>query len=133
MNFNQRTAEGWVPVIISVTPAGGELRYTALYEKKNVGSFVASQVLDPGQYQAEFDRQAAAGRTLVYLNAYNDVGPRFTAIWYSKANPACVRHALTPPDFNAELDAQRGKGLLTRALTGYEEGTNVYYAAFWTR
>ena len=87
----------------------------------------------PGQYQAEFDRQAAAGRTLVYLNAYSDGGPRFTAILYSNANPAYVRHALTPPDFHAELDAQRGKGLLTRALTGYEEGTNVYYAAFWTR
>jgi hypothetical protein len=133
MNFNQRTAEGWIPVIISVTPAGRELRYTALYEKKHVGGFVASQVLDPGEYQAEFDRQAAAGRTLVYLNAYDDGGARFTAIWHSKANLAYVRHGLTPPDFQAELDAQRAKGLLTRALTGYEEGRNVYYAAFWTK
>jgi hypothetical protein len=38
-----------------------------------------------------------------------------------------------PPDFHAELDAERGKGLLTRVLTGYEENTKVYYAAFWTK
>jgi Polyglycine hydrolase-like, structural repeat len=133
MNFNQRTAEGSVPVIISVTPEGRELRYSALYEKKDVGGFVASQVLDLAQYQAEFDRQAAAGRTLVYLNAYDDGGARFTAIWYSKTNPAYVRHGLTPADFQAELDAQRAKGLLTRAVTGYEEGREVYYAAFWTK
>jgi hypothetical protein len=132
-NFNQRIAEGWVPTIISVTPAGGERRYTALYEKKDVGGFQASQVLDPGQYQAEFDRQAAAGRKLVYLNTYNDGGARFTAIWYSNADPAYVRHALTAPAFHAELVAQRSKGLLTRALTGYEDGRNFYYAAFWTR
>jgi hypothetical protein len=132
-NFNQQTAEGWVPVIISVAPAGGELRYTALYEKKDVGGFVASQVLDPGEYQAEFNRQGAAGRKLVYLNAYNHGGAQFTAIWYSNANPAYVRHALTPPDLHAELNAQRAKRLLTRALTGYEDGRNVYYAAFWTR
>jgi hypothetical protein len=132
-NFEQRIAEGWVPTIISVTPAGGERRYTALYEKKDVGGFQASQVLDPQQYQAEFDRQVAAGRKLVYLNTYDDGGARFTAIWYSNAAPAYVRHALTAPAFHSELDAQRAKGLLTRALTGYEDGGNVYYAAFWTR
>jgi hypothetical protein len=132
-NFNQRTAEGWVPTIISVTPVGGERRYTALYEKKAVGGFQASQVLDPQQYQAEFDRQAAAGRKLVYLNTYNDGGARFTAIWYSNAEPAYARHALRAPAFHEELDAQRAKGLLTRALTGYEDGRNVFYAAFWTR
>jgi hypothetical protein len=132
--FDQLTNEGWRPVIISVTPWGGARSYTALYEKKDVGSFVAQQVLDATQYQAAINQQAAAGRKLVYLNAYNDpAGARFTAIWHSNAATPYARHGIEALDYYAEANAQRAKGLLTRAVTGYMDGSNVRYAGFWAK
>jgi hypothetical protein len=132
--FNQLTAEGWVPVIISVAPWGGARYYTALYEKKDVGGFAAWQVLDTNQYQATFNQQAAAGRKLVYLNAYNDsAGPRFTAIWYSNAVSPYARHNIDPLDYYALANEQSKNGLLTRVVTGYTVGTSLRYAAFWSK
>jgi polyglycine hydrolase-like protein len=132
--FNQLTAQGWVPVIISVAPWGGARYYTALYEKKAVGGFAAWQTLDTSQYQAQINQQAAAGRKLVYLNAYNDpAGPRFTAIWYSNAPVPYARHGIDPYDYYGLADAQRKNGLLTRAVTGYMVGSTPRYAAFWSK
>jgi hypothetical protein len=132
--FNQLTAQGWVPAIISVAPWGGARYYTALYEKKAVGGFAAWQTLDASQYQAQINQQAAAGRKLVYLNAYNDqAGPRFTAIWYSNAAVPYARHGIDPLGYYALADAQRANGLLTRAVTGYTDGTSPRYAAFWSK
>jgi hypothetical protein len=132
--FDQLTSEGWRPVIISVTPSGGARYYTALYEKKDVGSFVSQQVLDANHYQAEMNRQSAAGRNLVYLNAYNDsAGARFTAIWYSNAVRPYARHGLNALDYSAVANAQRAKGPLTRAVTGYTENSSVRCAGFWSK
>jgi hypothetical protein len=132
--FNQLTAQGWVPAIISVAPWGGARYYTALYEKKAVGGFAAWQTLNASQYQAQINQQAAAGRKLVYLNAYNDqAGPRFTAIWYSNAAVSYARHGIDPYDYYALADAQRKNGLLTRAVTGYMLGSTPRYAAFWSK
>ena len=134
MRVAELTAEGWRPMIISVTPLGGARHYSALYEKKDVGAFVAQQVLDAGQYQAAINQQAAAGRKLVYLNAYNDpAGPRFTAIWHTNAAAPYARHGIDPLDYYEEAKALRAKGLLTRALVGYMDGTNLRYAGFWTK
>jgi hypothetical protein len=132
--FDQLTREGWRPVIISVAPSGGARSSTALYEKKDVGSFVSQQALDANRYEAEMNRQSAAGRKLVYLNAYNDsAGARFTAIWYSLAVKPYARARLNARDYSALASAQRAKGLLTRAVTAYTEGSSVRYAAFWTK
>jgi hypothetical protein len=132
--FDQLTGEGWRPVIISVTPSGGARYYTALYQKKDVGSFVSQQVLDATHYQAEMNQQSAAGRKLVYLNAYNDsAGARFTAIWYANAVKPYARHGINARDYPAVANTQRAKGLLTRAVTGYTDGSSVRYAAFWSK
>ena len=132
--FDQLTREGWRPVIISVAPSGGARYYTAVYEKKDVGSFVSQQALDANHYEAEMNRQSAAGRNLVYLNAYNDsTGARFTAIWYSNAVKPYARQRINGRDYPAVANAQRAKGLLTRAVTGYTEGTRVRYAGFWSK
>ena len=108
--FNQRTAEGYRPVVISVVSSGGR-RYTAFYEKRNVGSFWAKQVLSAQAYQTEFNAQAANGRKLVYINAYTDGGqPRFTAIWWSSpATWPYARHGLSGSQYQAEFDTQLGK------------------------
>ena len=57
---------------------------------------------------------------------------RFTAIWYSNAAVPYARHGIDPLDYFALAKAQRARGLLTRAVTGYTEGTNLRYAGFWS-
>lgn len=132
--FDQLTRAGWRPVIISVALAGGARSYTALYEKKDVGSFVSQQALDASRFEAEMSRQSAAGRALVYLNAYNDsAGARFTAIWYSNAVKPYVRARISARDYAALANTQRAKGLLTRAVTGYTDASSIRYAAFWSK
>jgi len=131
--FNQRTAEGWRPVIISVASVGGDRRYTALYEKKSVGSYFTLSGLTSAQYQTAFNENAAAGRKLVYVNGFTEAGQiRFTAIWHSApAGWPYARHNLTSSQYQTEFNSQLGQGRLTRAVTGYEYGGQAYYAAFW--
>ena len=119
--------------MISVTSVGGVRRYAGLYEKKDVGSYWTKNVLSAADYQTTFNQQAAAGRKLVYVNAYNDSGGvRFTAIWYSKpATWPYARHGLTSSQYQSEFDSQLAQGHLTRAVTGYDSGGQAYYAAFW--
>jgi hypothetical protein len=132
--FNHHVQHGYAPVLISVTPSGGQRWYTALYEKKDVGTFWAKQTVPAADYQTEFTQQANAGRKLVYLNAYNDgaAGVRFTAIWHSKATWPYARHGLTSGQYQAEFDLRLKQGLLTRGVTGYDWGGQPYYAGYWT-
>lgn len=133
--FDDLTKDGWRPINISPVVVGGDRAYTALYEQRDVGSFIAKSSLTPTEYQVQFDQNAAAGRRLVYLNAYTEGGgPRITAIWHQKPSATLIaRHGLSSGQYQAEFDTQLAKGLRTRAVTGYEEGDEHRFAAFWTK
>jgi len=97
-SFNSLTAQGWVPVNISVVSPGGQRTHAALYEKLDAGTFWTKNFMTPGEYQAEFDANVQAGRKLVYLNAYrHGSGTRLTAIWHQKAPTPLLSRAATPP------------------------------------
>jgi hypothetical protein len=134
-SFNDLTQQGWVPVKISVVSVNGTERYTALYEKKNVGSFIAKSRLTAAQYQAEFDANVRAGRELVYVNGYVHQGTTyFSAIWHQMGmTPLVARHHLTSAEYQDEFDTQLKNGYLTRAVTGYAVGASIRYAALWTK
>jgi murein DD-endopeptidase MepM/ murein hydrolase activator NlpD len=132
--FNTLTAQGYVPVCITAVEVNGDRIYAALYEKRNVGSFVAHSFMTPAEYQTEFDANAKAGRQLVYLNAYTYNGaPRIIAIWEQKAPPVVAHHGMTSSGYQAEFDAELAQGLLVRAVAGYEENGQARFAAFWTK
>jgi len=132
--FDELTADGWRPVIISVVSVGGERMHTALYEKENVGSFFTQNFLTADEYQTAFNDNDKAGRKLVYLNAYNHHGaPRFTAIWHSKAHAPAARHGMSSSEYQTEWQKQTANGLLTRAVTAYESGDKAIFAAFWSK
>jgi hypothetical protein len=134
--FDELTAGPWKPKNISVVSIGGQRYYTALYE--NLGAGVSSEArsfLTPAEYQQLFNENKQKGRHLVYLNAYEHQGqPRFTAIWNSA--PAAglkARHDLTGGQYQDEWEAARQAGLLTRAVTGYEDGGALRFAAVWRK
>jgi hypothetical protein len=134
--FDDLTPKGWRPVNVSAVSVGGQRSYAALYEKKDVGSFYVKSFLTPADYQTEFDANNVAGRHLAYLAAYtHDGGPRISAIWHQKpaVDVLVARHGLSSSQYQAEFDGALGAGLLTRAVTGYEQGGKARFAAYWTK
>jgi hypothetical protein len=132
--FDDLTRDGWRPVNITAVSPGGTRVYAGLYEKRDVGSFWTKTFMTPSEYQTEFDNNSKAGRKLVYLNAYtHQDGPRIIAIWHEKTAPAVARHGLSSSAYQQEFEARLGEGLLTRAVTGYEQADAARFAAFWTK
>ncbi|HEV7892792.1 MAG TPA: peptidoglycan DD-metalloendopeptidase family protein [Pyrinomonadaceae bacterium] len=134
--FDELTAGPWKPKNISVVSVGGQRFYTALYENLGAGvSSMAKSFMTPAEYQQQFNENKEKGRHLVYLNAYEHQGqPRFTAIWNSTPSGGLkARHDMTGAQYQDEWEAARKTGLLTRAVTGYEDGGSLRFAAFWMK
>jgi hypothetical protein len=125
--------QGYVAVNISAVVIAGARTYTALYEKRDVGSWDSGDFLTLVDYQSTFDANAKAGLHLVYLNAYTYLGsPRIVAIWYQKAPSGVARHNMTADEYQQEHDKEVSAGVLTRAVTGYENNGQPTFAALWT-
>lgn len=129
------TKDGYRPRNVSVVSSGGQRRYTALYEKADIGSWQAKSQLTATEYQQAFNSNAQQGRQVVYLNAYVHSGqPYFSAIWSSKANgPYKARHGLSSVQYQSEWQGNTSAGLLTRDVTGYSSGGSARYAAIWRK
>ena len=133
--FDDYANLGYRAVNVSVADiGGGNLRYTALYDKVPVDSFVAIANMTSAQYGVEFQVQAAAGRVLSYINGYPNQGiPNLTAIWNSQI-PATIiaRHDLTAEQLQRQIDEARAQGLTTQMVTGYQSGGGARFAGSWT-
>ena len=129
------TATGFRPRNVAVTSVGGERRYTALYEKVDLGSWQSKSQLTANEYQQAFNANDKAGRRLIYVNVYGHGGDTyFSAIWSSKAGATYkARHGLTSAQYQNEWEASTGAGLLTRAVSGYSAGGSARYAAIWRK
>jgi hypothetical protein len=129
------TANGYRPRNVSVASAGGQRRYTALYEKVDIGSWQAKSQLTPAEYQQAFDANRQQGRQVVYLNGYVHGGQAYlTAIWSSKPTAAFkARHGLSSSQYQTEWESATGSGLLTRYVSGYSGGGSARYAAVWRK
>jgi len=129
------TADGYRPRNVSVVSSGGQRRYSAIYEKADIGSWQAKSQLTAAEYQQAFDDNAKQKRHLVYVNAYMHGGqPQFSAIWSSKASGSYkARHGLTSAQYQNEWESSSGAGLPTRDVTGYSTGGSARYAAIWRK
>ena len=127
--------QGYRPRNVAVVSTGGQRRYTALYEKADIGNWQSKSQLTAAQYQQTVDANAQAGRQLVYVNAYVHGGqPYFSAIWSSKANGAYkARHGLSGSQYQNEWSNTTKAGYLTRDVTGYANGNSARYAAIWRK
>ena len=133
--LDELTAKGFRPKNISVVSDGGSRRYTALYEKADVGSWQAKSQLTPAEYQALFNENDGKGRQVVYLNGYTLGGaPFLVAIWNAKTPAASKsRHGLSGAAYQDEWESARAGGMLTRTVTGYRDGGSTVYAAVWRK
>ncbi len=140
--FNDLTADGFRAKNISFAEIGSTLYVTALYDTAPVGGWVALAGLTAAQYQTEFDAQAAAGRTLSYVNSYEQAGSgRYSAIWDS-VNPSSWvgTHGVSSSAFQSEFDTWTGVGLQTRFVTAHWEWVpsgifsvaSARFSGFWS-
>jgi hypothetical protein len=105
----------------------------SLYQSTNTVTQSTGRVEVKFQKSFDRDENKQQGRQLAYLNAYEHQGqPRFTAIWNSATKGSFkARHGLSGGQYQQEWEAAVKTGMLTRAVTGYVEGTEVRYAAVW--
>ena len=126
-----------MPVNVSITAAGGTLRFAAFYVQHDVGGFVHLGELTSADYQNAWETNAAVGRQLAYLSAYQKGGGmRFSAIFQQKtpgSGSTVGRHNLTGPQLQAEYDEELAAGRLTRVLVGYEVNGTAMFAAAWRK
>jgi hypothetical protein len=134
--FEEFRDDGFSPVNVSVISIDGERRYTALYEKRNVGTFLLSSFLTTEAYQEEFINQDKAGRLVTYLDAYlHNGGVRYSAIWNEEHKGISIkaRHHLTATQLQEEFDEASGDGFVTTVLAGYFVSGQTHFAAVWRK
>lgn len=133
--FDRLTKEGYRPINVSVVSPGGKRTYAALYEKRDLGSWMARSFLTAGEYQQQFDANKKKGRQVIYLDTYVDHGqPRFSAIFSSKGTgPLRASHGLTGGQYQATWSKNTAAGYRTRVVTGYDVGGSARYAAVWRK
>jgi murein DD-endopeptidase MepM/ murein hydrolase activator NlpD len=128
-------AAGYRPRNVSVVSAGGMTRWTALFVAESIGSFELKSSLTGPEYQEWLLKHEAAGRRLVYLNAWDDDGePRFAAIVSSQASSKdAARHGLSQGEYQSEYEQLTALGYLTRVVTGYDDGGEARFAGLWRK
>ena len=117
---------------ISVVSVGGKRSYTALMEKKDIGTFRRRNG-SSARPSTRSSSPTEKDRHLVYLNVYmHDGKPLFVAIVSSKVSARYVaRHGMTADAYQKEFDKWTGKGFSTVAVAGYASGSTHLYAGLW--
>lgn len=134
--FETYTGQGYVPVNVSVTSVGGKRYYAAFYEKRNVGGSVLKSFLSQQEYQQMFDDMKAKKWEQVYINAYHHDGQtRFSVIWYEKSGyqSYSATRKSDSDGYQDKYNTNLENGMLTRCVTGYEEGGKHWFAAHWSK
>ena len=131
-SFDAWTADGYVPVNVSVVVVNGTRYYTALYEHTDIGSFTLRSTVLQSSYQTYFNEQTAAGRKPVYLDVYQDGSVnRFSVIFASGVGSDWAAiHDATSAGYQTAYNASRNAGRLTRAVAAYVSN-GLKYAAIW--
>lgn len=133
--FDDWTAQGFVPVNLSVTSIDGQRRYAGFYEKKTVGGLVVKSFLTGDQYQTFVDEQLEAKQEIAYLKSYNHNGDiHYSAIFYGNIDRSQVlRHGMTSSGYQRELDKWVDQGFALKMVTAAAKDRNQVFAAVWQK
>jgi hypothetical protein len=133
--FNKHTAEGYRLVSVDGYEVGGQARYAAIWRKANGPAWVARHGLSGADYQAAFDKNAADGYRLTWVNGYTVQGQaQYAAIWEKSSGPAWVaRHGLNSAQYQSAFDDYTKQGYRLELVSGYAVGNEARYAAIWRK
>jgi hypothetical protein len=125
---------GLSPKAVSVISVGGNLQYTVLYRREDIGEWEIHSRIPLGEFQQKFDEMSAKGMGPHYAAAYRHEGEIFfSVIFASKDNGGRVtRHGLNPATYQDAWEEHTGEGKLTRVVTGYDGAISEHrYVAIW--
>ena len=113
----------------------GQVRYAAIWEKRDGPAWQARHGLSADDYQQTFDKLGAEGYRPVAVSGYSDGGAaRYAAIWEKRGGPAWqARHGLKADDYQKEFDKLGAAGYRLTWLNGYNVGGQARYAAIWEK
>lgn len=134
--FEKYTGEGYVPVNVAVAVVAGKKYYSAFYEKRNTGGFILKSTLTQQEYQDLYEENKGKGYEQVYINAYRFDGQTyFSVIWYKNSgfSGSTATRKSDSESYQQKWETNTGNGLLTRCVTGYEEGGKHWFAAHWSK
>lgn len=117
--FNSLTSQGYRPVHVSTYTVNGVPKFAAIFEKSNIGAWVARHNLNSQQYQAEFMDRLIQGYRIKRVSGYN-VGSQsqFAAIWES-ANPTTGQFCSNGKCFDLNRFANNMEASLTGTIVKY--------------
>jgi len=136
VEFDKHLNDGFRLTSVSGYEVGGQPHFAAIWRKQPGGAFIARHGLTAAQYQAEFDKNLAAGFTLAWVDGYAVGGQDFyAAIWEKRTNPPAwmARHGLTSAQYQAAFDANLRNGFRLELISGYSVGSEARYAAIWRK
>lgn len=132
--FQDLTQKGYVAVNASVVSAGGNLQYTTLYRKENLGGWVLLPGIPKSDYQKVYNDNAALGRYPYYVNAFKHGNGVFYSVVFSQkpAGPRKDRHGMSASAYQSEFNS--AGGLAIQAVSGVDGASaNHEYIAIWRK
>lgn len=135
-NFNNLTPLGYRLVDQTATDINGTVTVAALYDKVNVGGWVASMQMTAAQYQSFFTNSCSnAGRSISYLDVYVSGGqPLFSAICDSVPVSAWNgAHGISAWTLQQDQETLHAAGEATRLLVGYQNGAGASFGGIWAK
>jgi CubicO group peptidase (beta-lactamase class C family) len=123
---------GFRPVSISANGSGADLRFSAIWLKDEVESWLIHYDMTSTQYNDLVRDYSHEGFRPVSLDAYGSgAGLRYTAIWIKDPAPFGGRHGIGEEEMNAELETWEAAGYRPIWVTGHEGAAAPHFAALW--
>jgi hypothetical protein len=122
--FDAMAGQGLVPVQVCGYRVGVDVRFAAIWERREGVGFVGRHGLTAGEYQRAFDEQVAAGFRLACVSGYSDTGiARYAALWHGdQRGPWQARHGVDASEYQRHFDALAAGGFRPVQVSGYGDG-----------
>lgn len=133
--FNDFSKQGYRLASISGYAVNGAPKFAAIWDKANVGGWVAHHNMSAADYQANFDKYDKQGYNIAWVNGYVVNGKEmFAAIWNKSPGGAIVaRHNMTGAQYQQEFNKLTGDGYTLKLVSGYEKNGSDLFAAIWQK
>ncbi len=133
--FNTYVNQGYRLTQVQGYKIGATVYYTAIWEKKSGGQWVAHHGMTSADYQKKFSAYVSQGYALTQVEGYG-VGrsARYAAIWEKKSGNSWVaRHGMNSAKYQSEFNIHTKNGYILAHVSGYQVGGKDYYAAIWEK
>lgn len=127
--------QGYAPLRLEAHSENGQVTYSGLWLSIGADDRQARVGMTAVEFQAEFERQLAAGRYSLQVRPY-DAGGQLRYLAVFGAPPPVdwqVRHNLSPAAYQRTTEEMKAAGFIPVQVHGAHAGGEVKYAAIWHR